>query len=296
MTIKIGMIGLDTSHCPAFTKLINNADDKFHVPGGHVAKAFPGGSQTFSLSSGRVGQFTTELKAMGVQICDSIQDAADGMDAFLLESVDGSQHLEQFRILAEYGKPVFIDKPLACSHQDALAIAEIAAAKNIPVMTASAIRYAKGIEGILTDEETVTGCDAFGPMALLADYRDYFWYGIHSADVLYSFMGKGCRSVQTFNSENSDLLVGLWDDGRIGTIRGNRAGANNFGCTVTTNKITKSTVASGEIPYYAQLLKQIMPFYKSGKSPIDLAESLEIMAFLDAASQSRANGGKVVKI
>lgn len=176
--MQIGMIGLDTSHCPAFVKLLNDSANEFHVAGAKVVKAFPGGSQDFSLSRTRVGPFSAELKALGIQICDSIEETAGGMDAFFLESVDGRQHLEQFKILAKFGKPVFIDKPFACSCEDALAIARIAGKRNIPVMTASAIRYARGIDGLLEAGEAVQSCEAFGPMAILSDYRDYFWYGI----------------------------------------------------------------------------------------------------------------------
>ena len=85
-------------------------------------------------------------------------------------------------------------------------------------------------------------------MALLADYRDYFWYGIHSAEVLFSFMGRGCGGVQTFSTDKIDVIVGIWNNGRIGTLRGSRAGANNFGCAVTTSKMTKTRLAMAEIP------------------------------------------------
>ena len=294
--MKIGMIGLDTSHCPVFVKLLNDSASKFHIPGGKVVKAFPGGSKDFSSSRNRVGQYTEELRALGIQICDSIEEAAGGMDAFFLESVDGSQHLEQFKILAKFGKPVFIDKPFACSFDDAKAIAKIAGETNVPVMTASAIRYAKGIGDLLEAGDAVQSCEAFGLMPILPDYRDYFWYGIHSADVLYAIMGKGCRTIQAFSTEKIDVIVGMWDAGRIGTIRGNRTGAGNFGCMVTTQKMTKAGFASGEVPCYALMLEKVITFFQTGKSPIDIEESLEVIAFLEAASQSRANGGKAVNI
>ncbi|MCC7300675.1 MAG: Gfo/Idh/MocA family oxidoreductase [Verrucomicrobia bacterium] len=295
MALKLGMVGLDTSHCQAFIQLLNQADNQFHIPGCKIVKAFPGGSEAFSLSKNRVAQFTEEVRAMGVEIVDRLEDLA-GLDGYFLESVDGNQHLEQFKVLAKFGKPVFIDKPLACSHAEAKAIAKLAKENNVPIMTASAIRYAKGIDGLIEADETVEACEAFGPMALLEDYRDYFWYGIHSADVLFSLMGKGCVSVQTFNTEKIDVIVGTWNDGRIGTLRGNRVGANNFGCVVTTNKTTKASLASAEVPYYAMMMKKVVPFFQTGISAIDLSESLEIIAFLDAASQSRASGGKPVKI
>jgi hypothetical protein len=295
-TMKIGMVGLDTSHCPAFVKLLNDSANEFHIPGAKVVKAFPGGSKDFFLSHSRIEQFTGELKALGIQICDSLEETAKDMDAFFLESVDGRQHLEQFKVLAKFGKPVFIDKPFACSFEDAKAIAEISRKKNAPVMTASAIRFAKGIDDLLEAGEIAQSCEAFGPMSLLSDYRDYFWYGIHSAEALYAMMGKGCKTVQTFNTDKIDVIVGMWEDGRIGTLRGNRTGADNFGCIVTTDKIAKAGFASGEIPYYALMLKKIVPFFQTGQSPICIEESLEVIAFLEAASQSLMNGGKTVNI
>lgn len=294
-SLKIGMIGLDTSHCPAFVKLLNDAENEFHVPGAKVVKAFPGGSELFSSSMNRVEGFTNELKELGVEICDSIEATAEGVDAFLLESVDGRQHLEQFRILAQYGKPVFIDKPFACCFADAKAIVELAKEKNIPVMTASAIRYGKGID-VFRDGSKIESCEAFGPMALLDDYRDYFWYGIHSAETLYSFMGTGCTQVQTTSTDTVDVIVGTWADGRIGTLRGNRVGANGFGCMLTVEGETKFALVSGEVPYYALMLKKMVPFFQTGVSDVPVEESLEIIAFLEAASQSRTQGGKVVEI
>ncbi len=293
--LKIGMIGLDTSHCPAFVKLLNDADNEFYVPGAKVVKAFPGGSNLFSSSINRVEGFTEELKSLGVKICDSIDATAEGMDAFLLESVDGRQHLEQFRILAEYGKPVFIDKPFACCFKDAKAIVELAEEKNIPVMTASAIRYAEGID-VLRDGSEVKACETFGPMSLLDDYRDYFWYGIHSAETLYSFMGTGCKQVQTTSTDSIDIIVGTWADGRIGTLRGNRVGANDFGCMITREGATEFALVSPEVPYYALMLKKIVPFFQTGVSDIPIEESLEVIAFLEAASQSRMQDGKVIEI
>ncbi|MGE4564797.1 MAG: Gfo/Idh/MocA family protein [Victivallaceae bacterium] len=294
-TLNIGIVGLDTSHAPAFAKLLNDAANEFHVPGGKVVKAFAGGSKAFSMSMSRVGQFTDEFRAMGIEVVDSIEALA-GLDAYFLESVDGNQHLEQFKILVEFGKPIFIDKPLACYYHDAKAIVELAKAKNVPIMTASAIRYAKGIDGALPAGAEVAAVDAFGPMVFFEDYRDYFWYGIHSAELLYSFMGRGCQKVQTFSTDKVDAVVGLWADGRIGKLSGNRINANNFGCTLTTTQGHIAAMVSTEVPFYAMLLRKVVPFFQTGIPAVPVEESLEIIAFLEAVSRSRAEGGKMIEI
>ena len=294
-TLKLGIVGLDTSHAPAFTRLLNDEKNEFHVGGCQVVKAFAGGSKAFSLSMSRVGQFTEDVRRENVEIVDAIEKL-DGLDGYFLESVDGNQHFEQFKILAEFGKPIFIDKPLACDYDSARKIVEYAKAKNVPLMTASAIRYAKGIDGALPDGAKVYAADAFGPMEFFNDYRDYFWYGIHSAELLFSFMGTGCRTVQTFSTDKVDAVVGLWDDGRIGKLSGNRVKAMNFGCTLTTDQGHIQAMVSTDVPFYAMLMRKVVPFFQTSRPAIPIEESLQIIAFLEGVSRSRAEGGKVIDV
>jgi predicted dehydrogenase len=290
------MFGLDTSHCEAFVTLINDAKNVHHVPGGRVAAAYPGGSQLCAVSRDRVAGFTRKFKdEHGIRIVDDIK-ALRGMDAFLLESVDGRQHLEQFKVLAEFGKPVFIDKPLACSSQDARGIAELSERKGVPVVSASSIRFGTGIAGLTPAGARVQACEAFGSMGILDDYPGYFWYGVHSADVLYSYMGMGCARVQAFCEKETDLLVGRWKDGRIGTVRGTRFEGGAFGCTVYTSVGVRHGLLADSPPPYARLLQEVMAFFQGGKPPIAPAETVEVMAFLEAAGRSRENGGQPVEL
>ena len=296
--LRVGMIGLDTSHCEAFTKLLNDESNEHHVAGAKVIKAFPGGSKLFSSSYNRVEKITDDIKGHGIEIVDSLEAVTEGVDAFLLESVDGRQHLEQFKVLAELGKPVFVDKPFACSFADAKKITDLSSSKGTPVMSASAIRYAAGLSDLNAEGADIHTCDTFGPMSILDDYPGYFWYGIHTVEMLYSFMGAGCVELQVNLSENLDVTIAKWNDGRVATLRGSRfgGGGNSFGCTVTTEKAIEFSLAESVPPYYACLLKKIVPFFQSGVSPIAVEESLETIAFLEAMNESRDNGGSVVKL
>lgn len=285
--LRIGMIGLDTSHCPAFCKLLNRPDDPNHVPGGRVVAAWPGGSEAFSASRDRVQKFTQQVATdYGVKICESIADVAAQVDAICLESCDGRQHAEQFAQLAEAGKPVFIDKPFACSVEDAEAMADLAEKKSVPLMSCSAIRYAMGIDDLHGSGRTIS-CEAFGPAPILPDYPGLFWYGVHSAEVLFSFMGAGCEEIECYKGGESVLVVGQWTDGRLGTLRGFQTDSlKKFGVTLATDQGVFHSHAAGEPPYYALMLKKILPFFQTGQSPIDLQETLEIVEFLEAANRA----------
>jgi hypothetical protein len=289
------MVGLDTSHCPAFARLLNDEGAEYHVPGGRVIGAYPGGSDLFSHSYNRVKGFTARLReAFGVQIYDDIPKLAQDVDAIMLESVDGRQHLRQFELLA-VGKPVYIDKPFATSMADAREIVRLAERTGTPLMSCSSLRYAAGIDG-LAQGAAVVSCEAFGPAARLDDYPGLFWYGIHSAEVLFTMMGPGCTRVRCLGYRDTDLAVGEWADGRIGILRGTRFDQGEFGCVVHTDQGTRCGIAQSEPPYYYLLLKKMMAFFESGESPIDIDETLDIVSFLEGADKSRAQDGATIAL
>lgn len=296
-TLKIGMVGLDTSHCTAFADILHDEKNPYHAAGGRIAAAFPGGSQACAVSRDRVGKFTEQVRdKYGIPIVDSLEALGKGMDAFFLESVDGRQHLEQFRVLARLGKPIFVDKPLACSGSDAAALLKAAREAGAPFMSCSSIRFAQGIAGLVPAGVKVQACAAFGQMAILEDYPAFYWYGIHSADVLFSFMGRGCVRVQTHHTDGADLIVGTWGDGRIGTLTGTRFEGGGFGCTVFTSAGVVHGLAASTPPYYALMLRSVMEFFRTGQPAIDPAETVEIMGFLEAAEKSWKAGGQPVDL
>src|SRR5437867_3999331 len=87
--LRIGIIGCDTSHVPAFTETLNNPQAKGHVVGGKVVAAFKGGSPDIPSSASRVAEYARTLQEKyGVKIYESIEELCQNVDAVLLESVD----------------------------------------------------------------------------------------------------------------------------------------------------------------------------------------------------------------
>ncbi|WP_054949758.1 Gfo/Idh/MocA family protein [Numidum massiliense] len=294
-SINIGIIGCDTSHVPAFTQLLNDTSAAHHVPGGKVVAAFPGGSPDFALSYTRIEGIANKLReGYNVNIVDSPEAVAEQCDAILLESVDGRVHLEQFKRIAPYRKPVFIDKPFAVSSAEAKAIAREAYTYGIPIMSCSALRYSEGFTYALNDSGgsgDIIACDAYGPMEIEPTQPGLFWYGIHTVEMLYAALGKGCRQVTAVSNEDHDLVVGVWSDGRIGTIRGNRKGNMAFGALLHRERATSYVdVSADDKPFYASMLEHIITMFRTGEAPIDPAETLEIVRFIEAANESRKDG------
>lgn len=291
---RVGIIGLDTSHSIAFTKLLNDptAGDRYH--GYRVVAAHPFGSKELELSRARIPLMTEEIKGMGLQITSSIQELLQLVDVVLLETNDGRIHKAQALEVFRAGKPVFIDKPIAASLKDAVAIFAAAESYNVPIFSSSALRYSSTIHDIQTGKYgKVTGADTFSPALLEPTHPDLFWYGIHGVESLYALMGRGCVTVQRHYTAAMDVVTATWNDGRIGSFRGLRNGKTDFGGTCYCEK---GIIPLGTFTGYEALLQQITTFFHTGKSPVAKEETLELICFLEAAEKSKHRGGKPVRL
>ncbi|MEY2725488.1 MAG: hypothetical protein RLZZ458_1355 [Planctomycetota bacterium] len=292
--IRVGMIGLDTSHCLAFTELLNKAGDNADLAGCKVTLVYPKGSPDIESSTRRVPEYTVKIKALGVEVIEDLDAMVSQVDAVLLETNDGRPHLEQVFPVLKAGKPVFIDKPVAGTLADAVAIYELAAQFKTPVFSSSSLRFAAAAQAVRNGSiGDVTGCDAFSPCSLEATHPDLFWYGIHGCETLFTVMGPGVQTVTRSSTKDFDHVTGIWQDGRIGTFRGIRAGSGGYGGTAFG---TKGTAPVGPYDGYKPLVVEIVKFFRSGKPPVSAAETLDIYAFMEAADESKRQGYVPVKV
>jgi predicted dehydrogenase len=294
--LKVGIIGLDTSHVVAFTKLLNDPKAKGDLDGVRVVAAFPGGSPDIPASRDRVAGFTKQLKEQyNVEIVDSIDELLKKVDVVLLESVDGRPHYEQAKPVLKARKPVFIDKPVAGTLVDAVRIFDLAKENGCPVFSSSSLRFAPEIAKLNGNAKIgdVVGCATHGPCEIEEHHPDLFWYGVHGVENLYAVMGAGCESVSRVQTKDTDVVTGTWRNGRVGTFRGLRSGKKEYGMVVYGSKGIETTTVTAD---YAPLVAEICKFFKTGKPPVSAAETIEMFAFMEAADQSAHKAGAGVTI
>lgn len=287
-TFRLGMIGLDTSHVTAFTKILNDPANDWRC---RVVAGYPGGSPDIPSSANRVEGYTKQLRdEFGVEIVGSIEELCRKVDGVLLESVDGRPHLAQARPVIAAKKPLFIDKPMAGSLADVIEIFRLAKANNVPCWSSSSLRFGPGVLGMRNNDQIgeVRGCDAFSPCSLEEHHPDLYWYGVHGVEILFAIMGPGCESVQRLQTDGYEFVVGKWKDGRIGTYRGLKSGKQDYGAMVFG---TKGIVRSGGYEGYGHLVNEIVKFFETGHIPVPAEETIEIFAFMTAADESKAQGG-----
>ncbi|MFV0606796.1 MAG: Gfo/Idh/MocA family protein [Niabella sp.] len=291
---RVGIIGLDTSHAIAFTNAMNNSNAGIKYKGYKVVAAYPYGSREIESSYKRIPGYTEQVKAKGVEIVDSISDLLKKVDVVLLETNDGRLHREQAFQVIDSGKTMFIDKPMANSAKDVIAIFNYAKQKNVPVFSSSSLRFSKGLRDVSAGKVgTVIGADTFSPSPFEKTHTDFFWYGIHGIEMLFTLMGPGCESVTRFYEDNMDVVVGVWKGGRIGTFRGLRTEKTGYGGHVYGTK----GVTSLDSGYSNDdILLRVIDFFETGISPVNPQETIEIAAFIDAAQKSKNKKGHRISL
>jgi len=292
--LKVGIIGLDTSHVTAFTKILHNPKNEGHLRGFKVVAAFPAGSPDVASSRDRIEGFTKQMKeSFGVEIVANIDELLKKVDVVLLESVDGRPHLEQARSVILAGKPLFIDKPIAASLADVLKIFALAEKQKVPCFSSSSLRFHPDIATVKKNPKlgAIVGVDVFAPCSLEEHHPDLMWYGVHGIEMLYTLMGTGCEKVTRTSAKGTDAVTGLWKDGRIGTFRGIREGKSDYGATVFGSKGLAKISGSGS---YEPLLEAICKFFRTGQPPVSAQETIEMFTFMEAADESKRQGGAPV--
>lgn len=298
--LRAGIIGLDTSHVLAFTNTLNKGpkkpEDASKVAGIKVVAAYPQGSRDIESSTKRVPEYTEKVKALGVEIVDSIPALLAKVDVVFLESNDGRVHWEQVQPVLAARKPVFIDKPIAGSLADAIRILEAAEKAKVPLFCSSSLRFGKTTQAVRAGSiGKVKSAETFSPVSLEATHPDLFWYGVHGCEALFAVMGTGCKTVKRGTTADGKIEVtGTWADGRTGVFRQENGGdRKGYG--------GKAVGEKGEAPIggydgYDALLIEIVKMFRTGVPPVSAAETIELYAFMEAADESKRRGGAEVSL
>jgi hypothetical protein len=291
--LRAGIIGTDTSHVPAFTKAFRDHPE-WKIT---VVAAYKGGSPDFPISANRVEGFAKTIHDdYGVELVDTIEALIAKVDVVLLESVDGRPHLAQATPVLKAGKRLFVDKPLAAGLEDARRIVQLARETSTPIFSSSSVRFHPDIPRVRADKSIgrLTRVQANYQLNVVPFHPDLFYYGIHGVEALYSVMGRGCERLTRKVAPDSDVTTCVWKDGRVGVYNALLKGDAKQPVLVLTG--ATGTTSTGAPSSYDGLIAEIAQFFHTGKPPVDIADTLEIVQFMTAAQISKEKGGAEVRL
>jgi predicted dehydrogenase len=309
--VRIGVLGLDNYQAVAYTQLFNSPKATGDLAGLKVVAAYPIGSDKLQEGITSLPKWKEQIGKYGVEMVDSVDELLKRCDAVMIMSLDGRDHLKQVEPVLRAKKPVYIARPLAGSLDDAIAILKLAKETKTPCWSSSQHRYSPGFSGMKDHPEVgkVLGCDVYGGCSADPSTPEFVWTSLHSIETLYAILGPGCVSVTCTSTPTAEVFTCVWGDGRIGTYRGIKQGAVKYSATVFGDKgVSVAGVYGHGVPVkgvvptndkymgYEGIAIEMAKFFKGGPTPVAANETIEIFALLTAAQESKAAGGKAVRI
>jgi predicted dehydrogenase len=226
--VTVGLIGLDTTHATTFSSILNDPYNYLHIPGARVVAGYAGGSPDMEMSIGRVPAFTAEVRdRYGVAIKQSPAEVAEAADLVFILSCDARVHLPLLKSIAPYGKPIFVDKPMALSYDEAVQMFDLAEQHQAPLFATSGFRYTNGLVDMLgkikANDEKIERCEIRYWLQIQPTQGRYYWYGIHASEMAIAVMGPGVAEVHAQEDGDSDTINVRQSDGRTFQLIGSKS-------------------------------------------------------------------------
>ena len=220
------------------------------------------------------------------------KDVIGEVDAVLVATDIGSEHVERCQPFIDADVPIFIDKPL-CDNLSDLEVFQkwIDEGKNF--ISSSAMRYCKEYEPYHQSTHEL------GDLRYVNVTMAKSWekYGIHALETVYPIVGPGFKSIQNLGDKNSNIVHLKHSKG----IDINIANINDMlgGFGLISLMGTKSGIQIKSTDTYYAFKKQLQSYVnylQTGHKPVPWNETYELIQLVCAGIESREKGGMKITL
>ncbi|NLE28311.1 MAG: Gfo/Idh/MocA family oxidoreductase [Phycisphaerae bacterium] len=288
MDINVAIIGLDTSHSIEFSRRMQGgdcpADQKVSGLRAVSCLRFP---TPFQDEKGQ-DERQRQLEAWNVKVTTRFEEAVADCDAIMIEINDPAYHLEYFSRCVDLGKLIFLDKPMADTIANGKKIYDLIKSKNLKVFSSSSLRFVPQLVKACEEVPSPVYASIFGPLGGAPAGSGIVWYGVHTFEMLQRAMGRGAKSLFAYENADGVTAIVKYPGNRSAVAELRNDGWVYGGVLRMVETGTSYFVDMGRA--YSDLLVEIEKFFRTGKSPVEIEDTLEVMAMLDATQKSVHSG------
>jgi hypothetical protein len=214
------------------------------------------------------------------------------VDAVVIATDDGLDHVRRARPFIEAGLPVFVDKPLATSIEELKTFVQWHR-QGARLLSSSGLRYAPELDTLLPLSPKL------GRVRWISGTSCKTWerYGIHLLEPIFRIVGPGFVSVRLESSPGLEIAHLVHRSGAEITIPVIYDGGATFGNVHLCGTEGQVSFKFGDT--YTGFRRQMVSFIdyvRSGVEPYPFAETVEMMAVLIAGLVSRREGNRRVPL
>ncbi len=206
---KIAILGCENSHADAFLTCIRDREEFRDV---EVVGVY---------SDDRAAAERLQEK-FGVPVMTDYAEAVGGLDGLVITARHGDNHYPYAKPYMNSGIPMFIDKPITVSEEDAVALMERLSAEKIRVCGGSSLRQDAYIQRLKEESETAHGGKTVGglvraPYSADNPYGGFYFYAQHLVEMVCEIFGRFPISVTAKqNGEQIHVLFHYEDHDCVG--------------------------------------------------------------------------------
>lgn len=232
------------------------------------------------------GGLTTEAwcKQQGVEPCATIEALVEKSDAILVLSPDNSEQHERLGDLAlRSGKPVYMDKTFSPDLASGIRMFDLAELHGTPLCSSSALRYAKALIPHWRDEQVST--------VVTTGSGSLEIYAVHQLEMIVSVLGDASKRVLLQEAGAARQLLVDYGEKKACMVQ--------MPSQAFSVLLAKADGSGETLPceaFFERLMLEILDFYQTRKPLVDRAETLAVMALLEAAQSARNKPGEWVPV
>lgn len=283
--LRIGMVGVNTYHAEAFTRIFNGGPDAApRIEGVRITHVWAGDYPE------RLDQLETMLGPYDVRVAGTADliDAVDGV--LILDDTDGgARHAALATPFLFAGMPVFVDKPMTTDYAEAIHLFEVAEQHNAPLFSSSALRFPVEI-----DHDAIA---ALGKLSSIVSIGpgEWFYYGVHAVEVVGAVTGDRPVSVHRFALEEKDIAVTTYESGLACVIMTLRDAGYLFKVAVYGEHGNYTFSVDDGMGFYTNEMAAFVEMIRTRTPPVTSEQTLDVLATLHAGIRS-AEEGRTVRI
>jgi predicted dehydrogenase len=274
---------LMTGECPfaGIPEYLNKEpEDNLTIPGAKVTHICCTGD----------GEFTSEHVAkcsLIPNVVEKPEDVIGKVDAVVIATDIGSEHVERARPFVEAGLPIFVDKPLADNEADLKTFIDWVD-DGAPIMSSSCMRYTKEFMPYRLSTHEL------GELRYVTITTPKTWerYGIHALEGIYPILGPGFISARNTGCKDRNVVHFKHRSGADAVVVATRDMYGSFGCMQLCGTAGHAQVVMGDTFYaFKTQLEAFIEFLRTGKRSFPFEETVELMKMVIAGIRSREEGG-----
>ena len=289
---KIGLLGADNSHVEKFCEILNLS---------HHEKFWPESGVRVTGIWGDDSKLTKKMASYGEikNIEPSPESLVSNSDIIFVITRRPEKHLEYAKFAIDQKKPLFVEKPVTQTVNEAKTLINLVEKSNIIMSSFSTLRFSSDTSKHIEQLDKIGNLSFANYLGPASRYKSLLFYGIHIIELMLHMHGDEVESINAIEHpknkiESNVQAICSYKDGSLVTLSFIGKGVYQFQMTgLGENGVVNTQINSDD--FYEKGIKKLIPILTSKeKNPIPFNQMIRSIQIAEAIELSLETGTSII--